>query len=116
MDRLQKSMNAYVKWIGRRGETFEDKEKGLPVSYLGRTMVGHGEDFESDSQFGNCLIAMGRANERVAGIQEHYVADATTTWLESLERSLAMMKEYQVRRGWITPPSSPPGTFAALLR
>jgi len=98
MDRLQKSMNAYVKWIGRRGETFEDKEKGLPVSYLGRTMVGHGEDFESDSQFGNCLIAMGRANERVAGIQEHYVADATTTWLESLERSLAMMKEYQARR------------------
>src|SRR3569833_1940158 len=109
MDRLQKSMNAYVKWIGRRGETFEDKEKGLPVSYLGRTMVGHGEDFESDSQFGNSLIAMGRANERVAGIQEHYVADATTTWLESLERSRAMMKEYQVRRGWITPPSSPPG-------
>ncbi len=39
-------MSAYVKWVGRRGETFEDKEKGLPVSYLGRTMVGHGEDFE----------------------------------------------------------------------
>jgi hypothetical protein len=56
MDRLQKSMNAYVKWISRRGEVFEDKEKGLPVSYLGRTMISHGEDFESDSEFGNCLI------------------------------------------------------------
>jgi len=96
MERLQKSMNAYVKWIGRRGETFEDKEKGLAVSYLGRTMVSHGEDFESDSAFGNCLIAMGHANERVAAIQEGYAAEATTTWLESLERSLAMMKEYQV--------------------
>ncbi len=97
MDRLQKSMITYVKWIGRRGETFEDKEKGVPASYLGRTMAAHGEDFEADSEFGNCLVAMGRANERVAVIQEHYAADATATWLESLERSLAMMKEYQVR-------------------
>jgi hypothetical protein len=39
---------------------------------------------------------MGRINERVARIQETYVAHATTTWLESLERSLAQMKEYQV--------------------
>ncbi|KAK3941007.1 Endophilin-A2 [Diplogelasinospora grovesii] len=98
MDRLQKSMNAYVKWLGRRGETFEDKEKGLPVNYLGRTMVAHGEEFEPDSDFGNCLISLGRANERVSAIQEAFVADATTTWLESLERSLAMMKEYQAAR------------------
>lgn len=97
MDRLQKSMNAYVKWVGRR-EALEDKEKGLPVSYLGRTMASHGEDFEPDSEFGNCLITMGRANERVAAIQENFAADATTIWLESLERSLAMMKDYQVRR------------------
>ncbi len=58
MDRLQKSMNAYVKWVSRRGEVFEDKEKGLPISYVGRTMVSHGEDFEADSEFGNCLIGM----------------------------------------------------------
>lgn len=55
MERLQRSMNAYVKWLGRR-DTFEDKEKGLAGGYLGRTMVSHGEDFESDSDFGNCLI------------------------------------------------------------
>lgn len=41
---------------------------------------------------------MGRANERIARTQESYVANVTTGWLESLERSLAMMKEYQV---WI---------------
>jgi len=40
---------------------------------------------------------MGRTNERIARTQETYVANATTGWLESLERSLAMMKEYQVR-------------------
>ncbi|KAI1377069.1 BAR-domain-containing protein [Hypoxylon crocopeplum] len=97
-ERLQKSMTAYVKSLSRRGETFEDKEKGLPVSYLGRTMMSHGEDFEPNSEFGNCLVAMGRANERLAGIQETYVAHATSYWLEGLERSLAMMKEYQSAR------------------
>ncbi|KAI0199436.1 BAR domain-containing protein [Astrocystis sublimbata] len=98
MDRLHKSMNVYVKSLSRRGETFEDKEKGLPVSYLGRTMIAHGEDFEPDSEFGNCLIGMGRANERIAGLQETYISHATSYWLEGLERSLAMMKEYQSAR------------------
>lgn len=39
---------------------------------------------------------MGRGNDRVANIQEQFAADASSFWLESLERSLAMMKEYQV--------------------
>lgn len=96
MDQLQRSMSTYVKWLGRRGEAPEDKDKSLAAGYLGRTMVNHGEEFQSDSEFGNCLIAMGRTNERVSAIQETFVSEATTTWLESLERSLAMMKEYQV--------------------
>jgi hypothetical protein len=45
----------------------------------------------------NHRAGMGRANESIARRQESYVANATTTWLESLERSLAQMKEYQVR-------------------
>jgi hypothetical protein len=48
-------------------------------------------DWDADSSAG-----MGRTNDRIARIQESYVANATTGWLESLERSLAMMKEYQV--------------------
>ena len=39
---------------------------------------------------------MGRTNERIGRIQETYVAEATTSWLESLERSMVQMKEYQV--------------------
>jgi hypothetical protein len=42
------------------------------------------------------MTGMGRANERIARVQETYLANATTSWLESLERSLAQMKEYQV--------------------
>jgi hypothetical protein len=58
MERLHKSMNAYTKSLSRKGESSEDKEKGLPVSYLGRTMIAHGEDFEPDSEFGNSLIGV----------------------------------------------------------
>ncbi|AEO56626.1 hypothetical protein MYCTH_2301753 [Thermothelomyces thermophilus ATCC 42464] len=98
MERLQRSMNQYVKWMGRHLDASEDKEKALPVGYLGRTMANHGEEFQADSEFGNCLITMGRANERLSAIQEAFVADATASWLGSLERSLAMMKEYQAAR------------------
>lgn len=55
MERLQKSMTAYVKTLSKRNEG-DDKEKTLPVAYLGSTMVNHGEDFENDSEFGQCLI------------------------------------------------------------
>jgi BAR domain len=41
---------------------------------------------------------MGQTNERLARIQETYVNKATESWLESLERSLAQMKEYQKAR------------------
>ena len=56
MERLQRSMTAYVKTLSKRQEG-EDKEKILPVSYLGSTMVSHGEDFEDDSEFGQCLMS-----------------------------------------------------------
>lgn len=56
MERLQKSMNTYVKAMSKRNEG-EDKEKTLPVGYLGGTMVNHGEDFDGQSEFGQCLIS-----------------------------------------------------------
>lgn len=55
MERLHKSMTSYVKSISKRNEV-DDREKILPVGYLGQSMMTHGEDFEPDSEFGNCLI------------------------------------------------------------
>lgn len=64
MERLQKSTSTYVKWIARRGEGFEDKEKGLPIAFVGRMMISHGEEFESDSEFGACLLGTLRSAPR----------------------------------------------------
>ncbi|KAF2024435.1 BAR-domain-containing protein [Setomelanomma holmii] len=97
MDKMQKSMTTYVKSLSKRAEG-DDREKQLPGGHLGSSMVTHGEDFEPDSEFGNCLSSLGRANERLARVQETYVASATTSWLEGLERSLVQMKEYQAAR------------------
>ncbi|EEP79489.1 conserved hypothetical protein [Uncinocarpus reesii 1704] len=96
LERLHRSMTAYVRAISKRNEG--DGGKLFPIGYLGGTMVNHGQDFESTSEFGQCLISFGRTNERCARIQEQYVVDATSSWLESLDRSLAQMKEYQAAR------------------
>jgi hypothetical protein len=57
MERLQKSMTAYIKSLSKRNEGV-DKEKILPVAYLGSTMIQHGDDFESDSEYGACLNSL----------------------------------------------------------
>jgi len=40
----------------------------------------------------------GRTQERIARAQEAYITAATSCWLESLERSIVQMKEYQAAR------------------
>lgn len=57
IDRIHKSMTAYVKAISKRTEG-DDKEKTLPVAHLGGSMVSHGEDFDGNSEYGQCLISM----------------------------------------------------------
>jgi len=96
MDRLQKSTASYTRWVGRRCDALEDRERGSPVSYFGRTMAAHGEEFDHQSELGNNFVAIGQANERIAGFQEGLVEQVNGTWGDNLERSMGMMKEYQV--------------------
>ncbi|KAF9890934.1 hypothetical protein FE257_005191 [Aspergillus nanangensis] len=97
VDRIHKSMTAYIKSLSKRSEG-DDKEKTLPIAHLGSSMVSHGEDFDAHSDYGRCLSMLGRAEERLARTQESYISQATSSGLESLERSLAQMKDYQSAR------------------
>ena len=56
MEKLHSTMNVYVKSISKRKEA-EDREKMLPLDVLAHAMIAHGEEFETDSVFGNCLIS-----------------------------------------------------------
>lgn len=59
MEKMQKSMKAYVQAISKRTEAQgKEKNQNLPIAYLGSTMVAHGEDFDGDSEFGQCLSSM----------------------------------------------------------
>ena len=56
MEKMQKSMKGYVQAISKRTEAQgKEKNQNLPIAYLGSTMVAHGEDFDGDSEFGQCL-------------------------------------------------------------
>jgi hypothetical protein len=95
MDRISNYSNAYVKSVGRREQGEGKDNKQLPIGHFGAVLTSHGDDFEPDSEFGQCLSSLGRANERIARVQETYVANATSSWLESVERTQIQMKEYQ---------------------
>jgi hypothetical protein len=43
-------------------------------------------------------VEFGKANEAIGRKTDTFVAQSTTAWLESLERSLAQLKEYQAAR------------------
>ncbi|KND91944.1 hypothetical protein TOPH_03533 [Tolypocladium ophioglossoides CBS 100239] len=98
MENLQKSAAVYVKWESRQCDAFEDKSRCTPIALLGRSMTAHGNDFEPDSEFGNYLAHVGRANERISDLHTSYADQVTTSWLQHLERSVTMMKEYQAAR------------------
>ncbi|BDD62040.1 hypothetical protein MAP00_007036 [Monascus purpureus] len=97
LDRVHKSATAYIKSISKKSEG-EDKERILPVGHLGGSLISYGEGFDGNSKYGQCLIMFGRAEERLARIQESYAAQASATWLESQERNLTQLKEYQSAR------------------
>ena len=51
----QKVMNAYVRALSKREDGEERGDKPLAVGAMGQTMTKHGEEFEGDSEFGQCL-------------------------------------------------------------
>lgn len=49
-------MNVYVQSVSAKKEG-DAREKMLPIDVLAQAMITHGEEFEPDSLFGNCLLS-----------------------------------------------------------
>lgn len=54
MEKMQETTSTYLKAISKKTE-LEKKEKILPITHMGASMVTHSEDFEHDSEYGQCL-------------------------------------------------------------
>lgn len=84
MDRMHKAMTVYVKSLSKRAEG-DDREKTLPGGHLGSSMVTHGEDFEPDSEFGNCLSCACHPTSTVSNAHEtdftQPSVEQTSAWL-----------------------------------
>jgi hypothetical protein len=98
MEHLLKSMNIYTRWLSRHCDALEDRNRSLPLAHLGKTMSTHAAELP-DTEYSRRLASMGNANEQLAELQTTYLDCANATWLQHIERNLAMMKEYQVCGG-----------------
>ncbi|KAI5288173.1 hypothetical protein KEM54_005420 [Ascosphaera aggregata] len=97
VERMDRAMRTYLKYLTKRVPG-ENKDTPFPSANLGATMIRQGDEMPRDSELGNRLAKFGQINVRIASFQEQYVADATSSWQESLERALAQMKDYQAAR------------------
>lgn len=98
MEGLQKANGVYARWMTRRCDAFEDKNRSPPAALLGRTMAAHGKDFDPESEFGNSLATIGRANERIANLHSNFAEDVNANWVHHVDRNVTMMKDYQNAR------------------
>jgi hypothetical protein len=96
--------------MGKKKEG-EDREKSLPGEILGQAMIGHGGEYAPESAYGQALLRLGSGMERMSKLQEvchppfltlvddeAYVHKATESALDTMERGLVQMKDYQAAR------------------
>ncbi|KAK9456325.1 hypothetical protein V1511DRAFT_487226 [Dipodascopsis uninucleata] len=96
-DRLHQSMALYVRNLSKRRE-LDEMEKTSPIDILGQSMSKYGEEFVADSTYGQALLRLGVANQKMARVQEQYVDRINRTFVEGIEKSLAQFKDFQNSR------------------
>ncbi|KAI5288242.1 hypothetical protein KEM52_001245 [Ascosphaera acerosa] len=97
VDRMDRAMRTYLKYLSKRVPG-DNKDTPYPSAHLGASMIRQGDEMPRDSELGGRLAKFGQLNVRIASFQEQYGQDATASWQQALERSLAQMKDYQGAR------------------
>jgi len=75
-----------------------DTGKVLPIDGLGLVFANHGDEFGSDSSFGEALMSFGKAQQQMATATANFTDHLNSGWLTSLEKSLAQLAEYTNQR------------------
>ncbi|KAK9470575.1 uncharacterized protein V1510DRAFT_347318, partial [Dipodascopsis tothii] len=96
-DKLHQALSGYVRNLAKRRE-FEEKEKTTPTDILGQTMSVFGNEFVPESTYGQALLRLGNANQKLARVQENYVDRINETFLAGTEKSLAQFRDFQSSR------------------
>jgi hypothetical protein len=69
LEKLHSAAGLYIRAMGKKKEG-EDREKTLPPEILGQAMISHGGEFAPESAYGQGLLRLGSAMERIARFQE----------------------------------------------
>ncbi|CAG8643534.1 28289_t:CDS:2 [Dentiscutata erythropus] len=95
VDKLIFAVSSYLKAMSKKVASIEEKTKALPTESLGIAMRVYGEDLGSDSPYGEALVKLGIANEKIASCQLEHVSKVREDFLESLDASIEDLKQYQ---------------------
>jgi hypothetical protein len=91
------AMNTYMKTLEKKGES-NDKQKRLAVESLGNAMITFGSDLDPSSQYGQVLIKMGEAQERLGFIQQEFVSTVKVS-ITKKEEHMQELKQYRHLKG-----------------
>ncbi|KAK9462911.1 uncharacterized protein V1516DRAFT_671456 [Lipomyces oligophaga] len=96
-ERLHHSMSLYVRNLAKRRE-LDELEKASPIDILGQALAIYGDEFVPESTYGQALLRLGQANQRLAKTQEIFVDRIQRNFLEGIEKSIAQFKDFQSAR------------------
>ncbi|KAG0363930.1 hypothetical protein BC939DRAFT_457816 [Gamsiella multidivaricata] len=94
LEKLSETSHAYLKAISKRVEG-DDKHKGLAIETFGMSMSAQSYTVREGSQYRGALQRMGDAHQNIGAAQLELISRFNSSYLDSLEKSQAQMKEYQ---------------------
>ncbi|CAG8469419.1 4229_t:CDS:2 [Paraglomus brasilianum] len=94
-EKILTTTNSYLKTIGKKKTSFDDRSRSLPIESLGAAMRVFGEELGSDSEFGVALVKFGIANEKIASAQLEYLTRVKDEFLDGVNAVTADIKLYQ---------------------
>ncbi|KDQ16880.1 hypothetical protein BOTBODRAFT_172501 [Botryobasidium botryosum FD-172 SS1] len=100
-ERLHAASDLYLRAITKKKDVpggDSSMSKVFPIEALGVVMISHSEVVGAESPFGRNLLSFGRMHRQVASFQDSFAESFQSTYLASLEKSMDLLKEYQVLR------------------